>query len=189
MSFTFNSFLPSPTNNAQKVLWENVQHFPTFIFQTHILLCSSQPCPFYIPFPHLFTVQLTIIFKGLICLFQYITFQTMPNSCRWRQECLRDAVWRKRRDKWQGEWCLYHDNEPSHILLVVQQFLAEKIIPVVTQPPYSLDLAPSDFWLFPTLKMGLKGMRFTTMEDVKLNVTAELWKIPKEAFRRCFQQW
>jgi hypothetical protein len=71
----------------------------------------------------------------------------------------------------------------------VQQFLAKKIIPVITQPLYSPDLAPSDFWLFPTLKMGLKGTRFTTMEDIKLNVTAELRKIPKEAFRRCFQQW
>jgi hypothetical protein len=24
---------------------------------------------------------------------------------------LHDAVRRKRRDKWQGEWCLHHDNE------------------------------------------------------------------------------
>jgi hypothetical protein len=30
------------------------------------------------------------------------------------------------------------------------------------------DLALSDFWLFPTLKMGLKGTRFATMEDIKL---------------------
>jgi transposase len=46
-------------------------------------------------------------------------------------------------------------------------------ISVITQPPYSPDLAPSDFWLFPTLKMGLKGTHFATMEDIKLNVTAE----------------
>ena len=51
--------------------------------------------------------------------------------------------------------------------LVVQQFLAEKSIPVITQPPYSPDLAPSDFWLFPSLKMGLKGTRFAIMEDTE----------------------
>jgi hypothetical protein len=51
--------------------------------------------------------------------------------------------------------------------VVVQQFLAEKSIPVITQPPYSPDLAPGDFWLFPTLKMGLKGTRFATMEDTE----------------------
>ncbi|PNF39736.1 hypothetical protein B7P43_G04771 [Cryptotermes secundus] len=38
------------------------------------------------------------------------------------------------------------------------------------------------------LKMGLKGTRFATMEDIKSNATAELWKIPKEAFHRCLQQ-
>jgi hypothetical protein len=71
----------------------------------------------------------------------------------------------------------------------VQQFLTKKSIPVITQPPYSPDLAPSDFWLFPTLKMGLKGMRFATIEDIKSNATAELRMVPKEAFHRCFQQW
>jgi len=71
---------------------------------------------------------------------------------------LRDAVRRKRRDKWQGECFLHHDNAPSHTLLVVQ-----KSIPVFTQRPYSPDLAPSDFWLFPTLKMDLKGTRFATL--------------------------
>jgi len=80
---------------------------------------------------------------------------------------LRDAVQRKRHDKWQGEWFLHHDNASSHTSLVVQQFLAKKRIPVITQPPYSPDLAPSDFWLFPTLKMGLKGTHFATMEDIK----------------------
>ena len=78
---------------------------------------------------------------------------------------------------------------PSHTSLVVQQFLAEKSIPIVTQPPQSPDLAPSDVWLFPTLKMGLKGTHFANTEDIKWNATAELQKIPKEAFRRCFQQW
>jgi hypothetical protein len=57
---------------------------------------------------------------------------------------------------------------PSHTSLVVQQFLAEKNIPVITQPPYSPDLVPSDFWLFPTPKMGLKGTRFATM-DIECN--------------------
>ena len=102
---------------------------------------------------------------------------------------LRDAVRKKRRYKWQGEWFLHHNNAPSHTSLVLQQFLSEKSTPVITQSPYSPDLAPSDFWLFPTLKMGPKRTGFTTMEDIKSNATAEHRKIPKEAFRRCFQQW
>jgi hypothetical protein len=60
-------------------------------------------------------------------------------------------------------------------------------IPVITQPPFSPGLAPSDFWLFPILKM-VKGARFATTEDIKSNATTELRKTPKEAFCRCFQQ-
>ena len=45
--------------------------------------------------------------------------------------------------------------------------LKEKSIPIITQPPYFPDLAPSDFWLFSTLKMGLRGTRFATMEDIE----------------------
>jgi hypothetical protein len=71
----------------------------------------------------------------------------------------------------------------------VQQFFAEKIIPVITQPLYSPNLALSNFWLFPTMEMGLKGTRFTIMEDIKLNVTAKLQKMPNKAFRQCFKQW
>jgi len=102
---------------------------------------------------------------------------------------LCDAVRRKRHDKWQGEWFLHHYNASSHTSPVVQQFLNEKSIPVITQPPHTPDIAPSDFWLFPTLKMGLKGKLFATMEDIKSNAMAELQRIPKEAFHRCFQQW
>jgi hypothetical protein len=50
-------------------------------------------------------------------------------------ESLRDAFRKKRRNKLQGEWFLHHNNAPSHTSLVVQQFLSEKSIPVITQPP------------------------------------------------------
>jgi hypothetical protein len=35
--------------------------------------------------------------------------------------------------------------------------LAQKNIPVVSHPPYSPDLAPCDFILFPKIKIKLKG--------------------------------
>jgi hypothetical protein len=104
-------------------------------------------------------------------------------------QMLRYAIRRKRRDKWQEEWFLHHDNAPSRASLVVQQFLAERNIPVITQPPHFPDLASSDFWLLHTLKVGLNGSRFTTIENIKSNAMAVLRKIPKPAFRRCFQQW
>ena len=42
----------------------------------------------------------------------------------------------------------------------MQDFLAKHHITQVYQPPYSPDLAPCDFWLFPKLKSPLKGGKF-----------------------------
>jgi hypothetical protein len=33
-------------------------------------------------------------------------------------------------------------------------------------PPYSPDLAPCDFFLFPKMKLKLKGRRFDTIEEI-----------------------
>jgi hypothetical protein len=61
---------------------------------------------------------------------------------------------------------------------------ARKIFHIIIRPPHSPDLASSSFWLFPTLKMGLKGTRFLTMEGIKLyamTVTVALWKMKPSA--------
>jgi hypothetical protein len=36
---------------------------------------------------------------------------------------------------------------------------------VILHPPYSPDLAPCDFFLFPKIKLKLKGRRFDTVEE------------------------
>jgi hypothetical protein len=38
-------------------------------------------------------------------------------------------------------------------------------------PPYSPDLVPCDFWLFPKLKTALKGQRLANIPDIQRNVT------------------
>ncbi|GBM34227.1 hypothetical protein AVEN_60569-1 [Araneus ventricosus] len=62
---------------------------------------------------------------------------------------LRETIRRKCPTKWQGGWSLHHDNAPSHTSIVVQTWFAEKNILLLHQPPYSLDLTLSYFWLFP----------------------------------------
>jgi len=41
---------------------------------------------------------------------------------------------------------------------------------VVPHPPYSPDLAPSDFWFFPKLKEILKGQHFSSEAKVEAPV-------------------
>jgi len=37
---------------------------------------------------------------------------------------------------------------------------------VTPHPPYFTDLAPCDFFLFPKMKLKLKGRRFDTAEEI-----------------------
>ena len=53
-------------------------------------------------------------------------------------------------------WMLHHDNAPCHTSISVNEFLAKKDISMVPQPPYSPDLSPCEFFLFPKLKFHLK---------------------------------
>jgi len=101
--------------------------------------------------------------------------------------CLRDAVRCKRPDLWTaGTWQLHHDTSPTHSLQLIQTFLAKHNIPVVRQAPYSPDMAPCDFWLFPHLKTQLRGIWFESRDDIIWNTLAKLYSVRKEAFQKCF---
>ena len=88
---------------------------------------------------------------------------------------LRDAERRKRPRFWSsGDWLLHHDNVPAHSSNLVQQFLAKHKIVQLCQPPYSPDIAPCDFWMFPELKMALTGKRFDDIETIQNNAMRQL---------------
>lgn len=60
---------------------------------------------------------------------------------------------------------------------------------ILQHPPYSPDLAPCDFFLFPKIKSSLKGTHFQTVDDVKMK-TAELLKgLTENDWQHCFQEW
>jgi hypothetical protein len=50
---------------------------------------------------------------------------------------------------------------------------------VLEHSPYSPDLAPNDFFLFPKIKEILKGRHFDDINDIRSNTTATLKAIPK----------
>jgi transposase len=82
-----------------------------------------------------------------------------------------------------------HDNVLSHSALVVKLFLAKHGVVEISHPPYSPDLAPVEFFLFPTVKSALKGNRFQDVEDIKKNVAAELNAVPLEALLTVFKSF
>lgn len=103
---------------------------------------------------------------------------------------LRENVRKKRPALWRDKtWVLHHDNAPAHRAFSITEFLTKFQIPVLPQPPYSPDIAPADFYLFPKLKFSLKGHRFDSIEDIQANTEKVLNTLKKEHFQECFQKW
>ena len=74
---------------------------------------------------------------------------------------------------------------PAHTTLSVQQFLTKNHMTAVPHPPYSPNLTPSDFFLFPWMKKVLKEEHSADGEQVKQK-RAEALKIDR--FKHCFEQ-
>ena len=58
-------------------------------------------------------------------------------------------------------------------------------IKTVRHRPYSPDLAPCDFWLFPKLR----GCRYESIEEMKEAVTKVMDTLEQEDFYGAFQRW
>jgi hypothetical protein len=103
---------------------------------------------------------------------------------------LREEIQRKRPELWcVGNWMLHDDKAPSHRALVKREFLAHNSIITLPHPPYSVDLAPCDFFLFPKIKLQLKGRRFDRLEEIQRESQNVLGTLREQDFQHAFQQW
>ena len=66
-----------------------------------------------------------------------------------------------------------HDNAPAHWTLATQKKLAYLGFQCFDHPPYSPDLVPSDYHLFPGLKKQLKCRHFSS--EAEVIAAAETW--------------
>lgn len=89
----------------------------------------------------------------------------------------------------EGRWILHHDNAPAHTSLVVREFLSKNSITVTEHPPYSPDLAPCDFFLFPKTKLVLRGRHLGDINEIKKATTGQLRNLQPEDFQGAFSQW
>jgi len=64
--------------------------------------------------------------------------------------------------------------------------VAKNNMTVIPHPPYSPDLAPCDFFLFPRMKGQMKGKCFADVSEVKKKTLEVLKNISTEEFQKCF---
>ena len=102
---------------------------------------------------------------------------------------LRAKLAEKRPGKLHRGILFHHDNTPAHSSQIVRDVLREFRWELLPHPPYSPDLAPSDFFLFPKLKEHLKDVYFNDTNEAKQAAKTWLTKWSADDFKNGIKGW
>lgn len=137
----------SPENRRQSMEWKHADSPTKKKFKTQ---------------PSAGKVMCTVFWdrKGVIHV-EFLERGETVNSDRYIETLtkLRNRIYRVRNEK-KETFVLQHDNARPHTSMKTTSTLAKFGWTVLPHPPYSPDLAPSDFHLFGPLKDGLRGQHF-----------------------------
>lgn len=128
--------------------------------------------------------------KGMV-YHHYVTEKATVNStyyCGVLQTFLRHLQ-KKRPEKVTNGWLLHQDNARPHVSAQTKEFMTKKCIETFGHAPYSPDLAPCDFFLFPQLKNHLSGKSFDTLTEVKVAVEGFTTQVFRNGAHHVFEQW
>lgn len=93
------------------------------------------------------------------------------NASRYRQQMINvNLALIDNRPEWDGRHgrkILLHDNASSHTAKLVKDTLKRFEWEILPHPPYSPDLAPSDYHLFRSMAHGLAEQHFANFEEVE----------------------
>jgi len=106
---------------------------------------------------------------------------------------MKHAIRSKRRGLLSKRVLLLHDNACPHMAAHTVDTLHDLKFEVLKHPPYSPDLAPSDFHLFGPMKEHMQGHKFADDNEVKEAVQSWLKPMPKSIFlegiRKLVDRW
>jgi len=94
----------------------------------------------------------------------------------------KDILKEKHRRKVTKGVLFLHDNASADRVLATQKKLAYLGFHCLHHPPYSLDLAPSDYHLFPGPKKQLRGPYFSSNAEIIAAVETWLDRQPSDFF-------
>jgi len=122
-----------------------------------------------IPFARFFTLSVWWDWKGVV-YFELLPRNQTINSDVYCQQLdkLNAAIKEKRPELINRKGFIFHqDNARPHTSLMTRQKLGQLGWEVLMHPPYSPDLAPSDYHLFRSLQNSLNGKTFGNDEAIK----------------------
>lgn len=95
-----------------------------------------------------------------------------------------DAKIREKRPGLAKKKIIYlQDNAPAHKSVLTMAKFNELKYELLEHPPYSPDLAPSDYYLFRNLKEFLRGKHFSSNEEATAAVEAYFAELPENHYR------
>lgn len=98
--------------------------------------------------------------------------------------CLKNTISRKRPNLEADGVILQHDNARPHTAKSTKEALSNLHWEVLPHPPYSPDIAPSDYYLFRSMASALRGTNFTNKEEVEVWINDWLNSKPQAFYER-----
>jgi histone-lysine N-methyltransferase SETMAR len=166
-------------------------HMPETKRQSKQWVKKGQPGPVKAKVHASRTKQMVLVFfdsKGVIYT-NYVPRGSTVNTAYIKTALQRfvKVLKKKRPDMAAGDWYFHWDNAPVHTAATVQDYLAAKSIKTIPHPPYSPDLAPADYFLFPRVKAELAGISMT-QDTFQKKWDGVLRTIAKDDFAAAFRR-
>lgn len=103
--------------------------------------------------------------------------------------CLPKVFEKVRQNRPRSNIVLHQDNASSHTAAKTKAYLKASNVELLEHPPYSPDLAPCDFFLFPRLKDKMRGLRYSSANEAVEAFENLTSQVSQEEWSSCFNDW
>ena len=96
---------------------------------------------------------------------------------------------RRKRPELLENGLIHQDNAPAHTSSASKETLGSIGLEPISHAPYSPDLAPLDFAVFPKLKAELEGEKFESPDELQKAVQKILVAMTRNGCQDIYAQW
>ena len=132
------------------------------------------------------------MFSSLQVRYKIVLFSNVGILLVYFQLLSRDlmhALIKKRPDVSPEDIILHQDNAPPHTASTTQLEIDVLGFQRLAHPPYSPDLAPMDFRVFPEVKSQLRGIHFNSANELMLKTQRIVSSFDSQWYRDTYDKW